>query len=134
MSIKYKEKISSLYALSDTNGPTAFITSDTFPVNKAVKITCLLFNLNISKDYLITTEITTSNEVIIFTRVPYKVNTHTLSIPPIDNLASTLISIETPQVNFTKDKDYKITVTLSTSENNNLHENSTYVRTIIDGE
>lgn len=129
----YNEKISCLYAVSENDSPIAYLTADGFPVTQSLELKCIFFNLKVSKIYTVTTTILTDGQIVSRTQNIFRVEESSLDMPPIDNIGSTMVSIQTPSVIFQANKIYQVNLDIRDEEGSFLHENSTYIRTIIDG-
>gem|GEM_PF-4907567 len=128
-----KEKISCLYAVSENDSPIAYLTADGFPLTKKLELKCIFFNLKVSNTYIITTTIESDNDIVMRTENIFKVEESSLDMPPIDGVGSTMVSIQTAAIIFQKNKIYQIKLDIKSQDNVLIHQNSTYIRTIIDG-
>lgn len=138
MSTEYSEKISCLYAVSDSNGPLAFITapaSSGFPVSKSLTLRLLFFDFRLDTQYIINTKVFDENKtVFVDTDNYFQLDSNALTIPAYQGLGSSLITIETPVINFLlENKIYTVKVTAAIQnedgQNQVITENQTYVRT-----
>lgn len=135
----YKEKISVLYLNgleNNQNGPIAELLVNQLPMNIKLNLTALVFKIKTDSKYNINTKIFNEKETIITqTDNLFQLNLNIVPETSIrDNFASSLISINPPEINLTDDgKLFKIEISLSDSTNNLLDSASTYFEVVIDG-